>query len=274
LNASNLETNKLRQAGIGIENTTNQGILDHQPTAFSLEDRTKESSIRSSDASARASDSSVLSDRVRDAYTKAQTGNIGREVAEKGKAREAAAALYAAARNPDFSANGKLDQAKVFDAVVASGVNPMDLYGASATYDVVSGRNDAKATAALDAAFAKEKEKIDYEQSVKNLAKSRDDAKTALQAAQDTDTSWLTGNFVGQDDEKLAGDAAIAAAFATRVKSPSGKEVGFSPSDISRFVAESSSGGDLDVTKFNTRLAREATSLKEKSNPGSASGGW
>ena len=260
-NKSGIETDALGRVGLAIKNQSDQKIFDHlgvvqeqKDAAAAMDLAVSRANIHSSDASAAASGASAKNSI--DAIS--ERGLVRKErLAREDTQNEVARALLDPDNATGVDANGNpvIDIGKVVANELKLKRNILDINAGIADYDTTQRRPEIVALKAAAAKKLEDRDLASFKQSLETNTTDRKDAKTALQAAQDTDT-WF-----GQDTDKIAGDAAIASAFATRVKDPSGKEVSFSPADIQRFVTESSSGGDITIDKFNNRLKMEAAAL-------------
>jgi hypothetical protein len=257
MNDSNLASNVLEQAGLGIENKTNQGALDNQLQVQGDAHNSALQNILESNFTIEANKSS-------NALRQLQAGEIGAArkllAEEKAATNTGMAAYLKESQDLGNFTNGVPDRAKIIAKLSSLGVSPDIMLKGFAAEKTFGGAEAIAEEAKIATANKEKRDFAAVEQALADASKGRTDARDALKAAQDTDTWWGSGNF-GQDNEKVAGDAAISGAFATIVKDPSGKDVSFSPSDISRWATEHSDNGDLRVDEFNKRLRMEATAI-------------
>jgi hypothetical protein len=269
MNDSNLASNVLEQAGLGIENKTNQGKLDYQVTEQTDLHAAAKQKLLESAASIVASNASAGASAASAEHSRAGTAALGDAKTEKVATEAGMAMLYKELTNPDNfikDANGTpigVDKKLAIKNTLASGVSMSNLIKGDTAYGLLTDEA-AKAEAAKTVVANGEKRAFAQdEQNIKDVSKSNADAITATKNMLDTSNHWWTGNF-GQDTEKLRGDAAITAAGAIRVKDPSGKEVGISPLAIAAAVEKHThrgnwaNGGDLDVEPFNETMKMEA----------------
>jgi hypothetical protein len=258
---STMQTNALERIGLNTKNQSEQKIFDHLGVVQGQEDADAALRIR-------LGDSNIATNAAQAASAAASANNSNDAINERGLARlektkldEDTTLLLKLSQDPKYAnADGTANMGMLTKDLQAAGVPLKNIVAGMGGVDVLGRREELKATASLQAANKEKRDFAAVEQALADASKGRADSRDALKAAQDTDTNWFTGNF-GQDNEKVAGDAAISGAFATIVKDPSGKDVSFSPSDISRWAAEHSDKGDLRVNEFNTRLKMEATAI-------------
>lgn len=305
MNDSTMAGNAIEQKGAGILNNMNQGKFDYQVTEqqqqtdqAAMDILTGRSNIDTNaaqvDIARSKAASDALSARVSDALHKAQAGQIGKENKKEDLERNAAAQYAAILDDPSVltkdPATGEvvIDQSKAYDLGRARGMNPLDItlgrnaYNANTERDRTDAATLAATTKADKYAFS------EHEQSLKDFAKNKADAKVAQKAGVDAGIHWYSS-----DSYKASANAAVDAANAAQVVGPGGKIIRLDPSEISGLLSDSSktliygdnSGGELDTVKFlnavksamatktNDAIAAEQK-LKQgaKQNTGGASG--
>lgn len=273
MNASNLASNVLEQAGLTTKNLSEQKIYDHLDTVQKQAD--EEAALR-----IRVGDSSIATNAAQAAASAASANNSNDAISERGLARlektkldEDTTLLLKLSQDPKYAnADGTANMGMLTKDLQAAGVPLKNIVAGMGGVDVLGRREELKATASLQAANTEKRDLKQYEQNLTDASKANSDAKTSQKAAAVANSHWYTSAAYDATNA-----AAIDSAHGAQATTSDGKMIRLDPSEISDVMVKSSipatfgeygSGGELKTDVFleniKSAMANKVNLAEEK----------